>query len=66
VKLFLSELLVGIVMVVLGLVGAGAGWNFKRAQGQTLAYRTAEVKRKAGRLFGQANRPPLLILKSNP
>ena len=34
-----------IVMVVLGLLGAGAAWYFKGAQGQILAYRTAEVKR---------------------
>jgi HlyD family secretion protein len=34
-----------IVTVVLGLVVAGAGWYFQRAQGQTLAYRTADVKR---------------------
>jgi HlyD family secretion protein len=34
-----------IVTVVLGLVVAGAGWYFQRAQGQTFAYNTADVKR---------------------
>lgn len=32
-------------MLVLGLAGAGAAWYFRSAQGQPIAYRTAEVKR---------------------
>jgi HlyD family secretion protein len=34
-----------IVMMVLGVAGAGAAWYFRSAQGQPIAYRTAEVKR---------------------
>jgi HlyD family secretion protein len=34
-----------IVMLVLGVAGAGAAWYFQSAQGQPIAFRTAEVKR---------------------
>jgi HlyD family secretion protein len=34
-----------IAIAALGILGAGAGWYFQRAQGQTFDYRTAEVKR---------------------
>jgi HlyD family secretion protein len=42
-KTLIKKCLIG--MLVLGGAGAGAAWYFQSAQGQPVAYRTAEVKR---------------------